>query len=101
MRAGPTKAASAVSAFGRPGHMLRFLIFDCLAHGGISFMGTIFAVHGALGRNGGEYGSDPGHVITETHVKIPFIMNREGLHALRDRMMRKLFIVGSPGWVHR
>ena len=64
-------------------------------------MGTVFAVHGALGRNGGQNGRNPLHVIAESHVKIPLIMNREGLHAARDRMMRKLFILGSPGRVHR
>ena len=57
---------------------------------------AVAALAGAVGRNGRQDRRDSRHVIDETHVVVPFIIDLERFDAVADGMVRKGLEVGSP-----
>src|SRR5258706_14643740 len=96
MRARPAETSAAVLSFHRPGHVLRLKIFDRFPHRRVAFVCAVAPVHRTLRSNRREYRGNATHLVTETHVKVPFVVDGEGLHASGDRMVWQLLIVRIP-----
>ncbi len=99
--AGETKAAPAIGALEGPRDVLRRAGRDAFAHGRIAAVRAIAALHCVNGSHVGEDGRDAFHVRREAHMKIPFVVGLEGLHAARDGMLGELCKVRGPVRVHR
>ena len=61
---------------------------------------AFFELHRVQRRDGAEHRRHALHLRHEAHVVIPFIFRREGLHAVRHRMLARLH-ARLPGRVHR
>src|SRR6266404_113499 len=99
MGAGKAEPASAVGPFDRPGDVLRLAALDRFAHFRVALVRAIFSAQGAWWRDGSQDWRDPIHAFAKTHIEIPFVMDREGLDAARDRMLGQRFEVRIPMWV--
>src|SRR5688500_13498443 len=88
VRAGEAEAATAVRSFSGPCHMLRlaFLRTDMR----VAAMRAIGTFERTFRRNVREYGRDLLHILAETHVIVPLVIDAERLDAACNRMLRKL-----------
>ena len=94
--AGEAEAAASTGAFVGPGDVLGFSGGNGFADVGVSGVGAVFSAHRFLRRMGGEDGGDAFHVGDETHVEIPFVADRKGLHAAGDGVIGEGFELGIP-----
>src|SRR5258708_6932224 len=79
MRPGEPKAPASTSSLANPRHMLRLPPLDRFANRRVAFVRAIRAAHRTLRGNGRQNRRDASHIVAESHVKIPFIANRERL----------------------
>src|SRR5262245_16896807 len=101
MGACPTETSATVLPLHGPGHMLWFAILNGLADCRVAGMCSILAIHSALRRNRGENRSNSLHLIPETHVKVPFVMDCKWLYTPSDRVRRQFFVIRIPGGIDR
>ena len=90
MSARETEAATAVLPLNRPSDDRGLLLLEHhLTDVWVAAMRTHATVHGALWSQRREDGGHAFHAVTETHIEIPLIRRRKGLHAAAHRMVRQ------------
>ena len=94
--AGKSESTATVLVFGNPHHVLEV----ASSNGGTS-IGRGIVVVVLFGdyvewRNGGENRSDAFHVLAETHVEIPLVIDAERFDSVGDWVVGKCFEFGSP-----
>src|SRR5439155_11748498 len=101
MPASETEAAPAIGALAGPGDTLRLAALDGIPNCRIAAMCAIGPAHGAGRWHGAEDPRHPALALAKADMKIPFIVNGEGLHSVGDRVVRKLFELRVPVRVDR
>ena len=96
MSAGETKPATAIGALKGPSHMLWFTCCHTLAHGWVTTVGAVTALHGLLGGHIRKNGCHPFHIRRKAHVKIPLIICLKRLYSIGNGVLGQILEFGDP-----